>query len=203
VKPTLVGLHLGVPPAPWAELGFDITDGGTTVGTVSLSFGGDPAAGIDSWSLTGIDESISSVDGVATTAVPPPPPAEPVSHPNGTTSIDHLVLQTPDLDRTVDALGAAGLELRRVRDAGQAQQAFYRVGEAILEVVGPYEPAGDGPARLWGLACTVADLDATAACLGDRLLPAKDAVQPGRRIATVHESAGLGVPLAFMTPDPR
>jgi hypothetical protein len=203
VRPTLVGLHLGVPPEPWAELGFDITDARTMVGTVSLTFGDDPSGGIDSWSLAGIDESINSLDGVTTTVVPPPSPLDPVSHPNGSTSIDHVVLETPDLDRTIDALGAAGLELRRMRDAGSAQQAFYRMGEAILEVVGPHQANGDRPARLWGLACTVADLDATAGKLGDRLLPAKDAVQPGRRIATVHDGAGLGVPLAFMTPDPR
>ncbi len=30
-----------------------------------------------------------------------------------------------------------------------------------------------------------------------------DAVQPGRRIATVREEAGLGLPLALMTPDLR
>jgi hypothetical protein len=203
VRPTLVGLHLGVPPAPWAELGFEVIDATTAVGTISLTFGDDPCGGIGSWSLAGIDESVSSLDGVPTAAVPPPAPLDPVSHPNGSTSIDHVVMETPDLDRTVDALGAAGLELRRVRDAGSVQQAFYRVGEAILEVVGPHQPTGDRPARLWGLACTVSDLDATAVCLGDRLLPAKDAVQPGRRIATVHADAGLGVPVAFMTPDPR
>ena len=203
MKPTLVGLHLGIPPKPWAELGFHITDVTTTIGTVSLTFGDDPNAGLDAWSIAGIDDSITSLDGVPTTAVSPPPPVGPVSHPNGSTSIDHVVLRTPDLDRTVDALGAAGLELRRIRDAGTVQQAFYRVGEAILEVVAPHRPTGDEPARLWGLACTVADLDATAACLGDRLLPVKDAVQPGRRIATVHDDAGLGVPLAFMTPDRR
>jgi catechol 2,3-dioxygenase-like lactoylglutathione lyase family enzyme len=202
VKPTLVGLHLGAPPAPWAELGFDITDAGTTVGTVSLTFD-DPFDGIGAWSLAGVDESVTSLDGVPTRVVPPPAGVDRVRHPNGSISIDHVVLETPDLDRTVDALGAAGLELRRIRDAGRVQQAFYRIGEAILEVVGPHEPSGDEPGRLWGLVCTVRDLDATAACLGDRLLPVEDAVQPGRRIATVHDGAGLGVPLAFMTPDRR
>jgi hypothetical protein len=44
------------------------------------------------------------------------------------------------------------------------------------------------------------DLDATAAVLGERLGAVRDAVQPGRRIATVRREAGLGTPLAFMTP---
>ncbi|MBV9662995.1 MAG: glyoxalase, partial [Actinobacteria bacterium] len=62
------------------------------------------------------------------------------------------------------------------------------------------DPTGDGPARFYGLAFTVADLDATAAYLGDRLRPAKDAVQPGRRIATLDKSAGSSVAIAFMSP---
>jgi hypothetical protein len=46
----------------------------------------------------------------------------------------------------------------------------------------------------------VDDLEAAAERLGDRLGRVKDAVQPGRRIATVRREAGLGVPLALMTP---
>jgi hypothetical protein len=42
----------------------------------------------------------------------------------------------------------------------------------------------------------VADVDVPRPHVG----PAKDAVQPGRRIATVRREAGLGVPVALMTP---
>jgi hypothetical protein len=38
--------------------------------------------------------------------------------------------------------------------------------------------------------------------LGDRLGEARDAVQEGRRIATLRREAGLAVPLAFMTAPP-
>jgi hypothetical protein len=48
----------------------------------------------------------------------------------------------------------------------------------------------------------VTDLDAAAARLGDGLGTPRDAVQPGRRIATARGAAGLGVPLALMTPRP-
>jgi hypothetical protein len=60
--------------------------------------------------------------------------------------------------------------------------------------------AGSEPARFYGIAFTVDDLDATAALLGDRLGRVKDAVQPGRRIATLRREAGAGIPLAFMSP---
>ncbi len=47
------------------------------------------------------------------------------------------------------------------------------------------------------------DLDALAAQLGpERLRPIKQAVQPGRRIATLDRAAGLKTNVAFMTPEP-
>jgi hypothetical protein len=63
-------------------------------------------------------------------------------------------------------------------------------------VAGPLE----GTARLWGLTLVAGDVDALARPLGDRLGRVRDAVQRGRRIATVQPSAGLSVPLAFITP---
>ena len=36
----------------------------------------------------------------------------------------------------------------------------------------------------------------------ERLRPIKDAVQPGRRIATLDRAAGLKTNVAFMTPEP-
>ena len=125
------------------------------------------------------------------------------THPNGVIELDHLVVFTPDHQRTLAAIQAAGMELRRIRDADTYEtpmrQGFFKLGPVILEVIGPVEPTGDGPARFFGLAFTVADLDATAAYLGDRLRPAKAAVQPGRRIATLDKSAGSTVAIAFMS----
>ena len=132
-----------------------------------------------------------------------------LAHPNGVTGLDHVVAVTPDLERTVAAIEAAGLDLRRVREeptpAGAPRQAFFRLGAVILEVV--QEPpeaieraGGDHPAFFWGLAFTAPDLDATVASLGNRAGEVRDAVQPGRRIATLRRSAGLSLPVALMTP---
>jgi hypothetical protein len=52
------------------------------------------------------------------------------------------------------------------------------------------------------MAVTVADVETVAAELGERAAPVRDAVQPGRRIAPLRRSAGLTLPLAFMSPDP-
>jgi hypothetical protein len=79
------------------------------------------------------------------------------------------------------------------------EQAFFRAGEVIVEVVGPVTAVADGPARFWGLAFTSADLDATAALLGARLRPPKTAVQAGRRIATLDRAAGSSLAVAVMS----
>lgn len=149
------------------------------------------------------------LDGLATARSERPAPGAAPAHPNGVTAVDHVVAMTPDLERTVAALRGAGLDLRRVREeptlAGAPRQAFFRLGATILEVV--QEPAeaieragGDHPAFFWGLALAAPDLEATVAGFGEHASEVRPAVQPGRRIATLRRSAGLGLPLALISP---
>jgi predicted enzyme related to lactoylglutathione lyase len=113
------------------------------------------------------------------------------------------VVATDALDRTCAAVEAAtGAALRRVRAVGEIRQGFHRLGGGglIVEVV---ERTGlpTGPASFWGLVINVEDLDAAAAQIGpEGIGDVTDAVQPGRRIATVRAELGLGVPVALMTP---
>ncbi|MEL6985838.1 MAG: glyoxalase, partial [Actinomycetota bacterium] len=149
----------------------------------------------------------ADVDGVPTTPTSDPAPIA-LEHPNGVSRLDHVVFITPDLDRTMGALEAVGFEARRTRDVPGTdpvrRQVFVWAGESILEVVGTVEPTGDGPADLWGLALTSSDLDGAASLLGDRISTPKDAVQPGRRIATIDtRTLGIGTALALMTPHVR
>lgn len=212
----LTGLTVGDDPAGWSEAGFAVDAGGTCrVGGVRIGLvgaGGD--RGLLGWKLGGCEVQGGSVDGVptATDGSGDRTPAgggatgeQPASaHPNGTTAIDHVVVVTPDLDRTTAALAELGLEPRRTREAGRGRlQRFFRLGDVILELVGPAASAGGGPATLWGLAFTVADIDATAAHLGDRVGDPRPAVQPGRRIATLRAGPAVSVPVVFMSTDPR
>ena len=113
--------------------------------------------------------------------------------------IDHIVLMTPALPRTIGALTDLGLDLRRERDAGAFRQAFFKLGDVILEVVGPQEP-GEGSSHLWGLTFCVENLEATAAFFGDRIGRVKDAVQPGRRITTLRgRDIGISPAIAFIS----
>ena len=200
-RPALAELRLADPPARWEALGFRVeADAAIVLGGVRLTLGA-PGEGIVAWTLTGISARVGDIDGLATGVAAPAGP-EPSAHPNRALALDHVVVLTPDFERTAGALEQAELPLRRIRDAGGFRQGFRRLGPAILELV---EAVGApaGPARFWGLVAIVEDLDGLAARLGDRVGAVKPAVQPGRRIATARTSAGLGPALAFMSPEPE
>jgi hypothetical protein len=195
VRPELDELVLGDPPEAWEELGFAVADGVAAVGGVRLRLTGS-GGGIAGWSLRGIEPD-ADLDGLPTSVSDAPPPGA-RSHPIGAVAVDHVVALTPDFDRTAGKLRAAGLDYRSTRDAGGGfRQAFFVLGACLLELGGPADVAG--PA-FWGLTLVVEDIDAAAGRLGERVGRVKDAVQPGRRIATLRRDAGLGVPVALMTP---
>jgi hypothetical protein len=200
-------------PERWSALGFAVREDACTFGAVRVRFVSDGRErGLVGWSLretTGTD-----LDGLPTqrSQSPPSDPAGAPRHPNGIVGIDHVVAMSPSLDRTVAALQRAGLDLRRVREeptpAGAPRQAFFRLGAEILEMIqipeAALERAGgmDGPARFWGLAAIAEDLERTVAQMEGKTSPIREAVQPGRRIATLRREAGLSVPLAIMSPPP-
>ena len=195
MRPELDEIVIGDAPEAWEALGFTVVDGVAPVGGVRLRLTGQ-GGGIERWSLRGLAAG-ADLDGL-TTSVSEEPPPEPVEHELAALAVDHVVALTPDFDRTVGKLRGAGLDYRRTRDAGSGRrQAFFVVGPCLLELGGPAD--GTRP-WLWGLTLVVEDMDAAAERLGERLGRVKDAVQPGRRIATVRREAGLGVPLALMTP---
>lgn len=212
--PAVEELVLAADGDAWRAAGFRVDDGDVVrVGSVPLTLAG-AAAGKRVVRCVLRDVASDDFDGLPTTRAADSTRADGAQtdaepHPNGVTRIDHLVAFTPDLDRTVAAGQALGLDLRRIRDepapAGSPRQAFFRLGDLILEIAqappgSPLQP--DSPARFYGLAFVVDDIDATAAALGDLCGGPRDAIQPGRRIATVRKQAGLGLPVAFMTPRP-
>jgi hypothetical protein len=208
-QPTVDELFIAAAPEAWVAAGFEVQDSLCEVGTVRLRFEGEGAGrGITRWSVR--DAGSLDLDGLPTIASDQPA-AGGRPHPNGVLSIDHLVVISPDLDRTAAVLRDAGFDLRRTREGetpgGSRRQAFFRMGELILEVVEAPEGTRiaadrEGPARLWGISFLVEEIEATAAFLGELLSAPREAVQPGRRIATLRKEAGLGPAIAFMTPGP-
>jgi hypothetical protein len=201
MSPPLIGLGLADPPERWRELGFTVDDDVCSLGGVWLQLGG-AGDGITGWAVGGLE---SEVDGLP--ALPERAASAPGSHPNGAVGIDHVVVVTPDFDRTAAALERAAMPLRRIREVPGSErrrafrQGFRRLGPTILELV-EAPGAEPGPARFWGLVVTVADLDKLAESLAEHLGSIREAVQPGRRIATLRESAGLGQAVAFMSAEP-
>lgn len=190
------------PPEAWTAAGFDVSGDVCTVGGVYIRLvGRDRGTGIVGWSLGGIDAT--DLDGIPT-MTSDSGPAAPGVHPNGVTAIDHIVLLSPDLDRTVKALRAVGVQPRRERlgelGGRPIRQIFFRFGPVIIEVVGSPDTAREGPSALWGITYTVTDIDATAAYFDGRTTRVKDAVQPGRRITTVHhQEFGMSVRTAMLS----
>jgi hypothetical protein len=229
VSPRLVGLSLNGDVDAWARVGLVGVDGIGRIGDVSLRVR-PGVASIASWAFSSLDAAFTNLDGLTLDSSWLDPQADALAlggaaddvYSVGATrvhrkavadrsaewvSLDHVVVTTGSLDRTVERFTAAGLRERRRRDiaiAGAAhQQVFFRPGQAIIEVVGPVVPS-EGGASLWGITVTVGNLDALCDRLGPSVIgEARDAVQPGRRIATFRSAAGLGIPVAVMSPDQR
>jgi hypothetical protein len=201
-RPILTGLAIADPPEPWRAIGFTVQERRIDVGGVELTLGGG-GQGITGWTIHGHQAGTTDIDGLPTFPATHPGAAAGASHPNGALGLDQVVIVTPEFDRTAAVLDRVGLGLRRVREVGAPpssfRQGFRRLGPTILELV-EATSMPPGPARFWGLVAVVGDLDTVAADLGPHLSAPKPAVQGGRRIATLGQSAGLSTRVAFMTP---
>jgi hypothetical protein len=197
--PQLAGLEIADPPERWRVLGFTVdADDRIVLGGVVLQLGVS-GNGITAWRLTGID-AVGEIDGLPTSVIREPSDAT-ARHDNGALALDHFVIVTGDFERTSAALAASGMPLRLVRETGsdRHRQGFRRLGPAIMEIV--EVPDLDGAARFWGLVVAVADLEALHSRLDPRLHEIRPAVQEGRRIATLDDSAGLTPRVAFIDPE--
>jgi hypothetical protein len=204
---TVDQLVVADPADAWTAAGFSVDpDAVCRVGGVRIRLvGRDTQTGVVGWSLRGLPSggAFDDLDGIPTTrssAVA----AAPAVHANGVTAIDHVVLLSPDLHRTVESLAAVGVEPRREREGELGgrpiRQMFFRFGDVIIEAVGSPGAASEGPSTLWGITYVVADIDTTASFFGDDTTPVKDAVQPGRRITTLrHHELGMSVRSAMIS----
>jgi len=171
---SLTGLQL---PIDWTIFGWDaIPDiGGITCTT------GDPT-----WSW-------DSAAPAFTIAIFDPPHGQPVE----SFTVDHVVLLVPSLDDAIATLGRAEIQPRLRMKVGGRPAAFFRVGPVLEVIESPVRAAS-----IYGIAlATDLSLESLALEWRARDLSVgdpKDAIQPGRRIMTVHD---LEAGFAVMTPD--
>ncbi len=200
----LRAILVGDEPAAWDDAGFTVVDSALRVGTTIVVLDPDLPSGIARADIDGLD---GDVDGLPIGPIETPA-GLPHGHRNRVHGFDHLVAMSPSIQRTSTMLIDAGLELRRTRTfpAGDQtrRQDFFWLGDAILELVGVEDATSNEPASLWGLALECDNLDAAVVELADGIGPAKNAVQAGRRIATIRtRELGVSVPIALMSPHPR
>ena len=131
----------------------------------------------------------------------------PANHPNGVFGVDHVVVSTGDVERTSGLLADAGLELLGDRQAvigGRPfEQRFHRAGPCLIELAGPSGATGPEPAGVWGITFVTSRIESLPALEPAPVASIRDAVQPGRRIATAIPEAGLPTRVAFMDPRTR
>jgi hypothetical protein len=202
----LVALHVGGAFTPWQAIGLMFDEHTCPLADVDIVVSGENL-GLHGWTIDIGRDEIIEIDGIRTTLVSgtTPRPSLSTIGRQKVIGLDHVVVNTDNIDRTTEAITAAlGLEVRRERQLGNgAVQRFHKLDNTIIEVVtGPHitQPG----ASLWGMVASVDDLFDLAEELGENTTsPPKKATQPGRYISTVRGSVGLGVPFALMTPHVR
>ena len=120
---------------------------------------------------------------------------------NSVDFLEHIVVMTPVLDEAIAANEAIGVPCKRIREVGNgARQAFFKLEQTVLEVVGPAR-ARPG---CWGLALMCSDIAravATARANDLQATEPKLAIQGGQ-IARIVDPLD-GVAIAFMQAGPR
>eukprot|EP00040_Diaphanoeca_grandis_P021615 m.115344 g.115344 ORF g.115344 m.115344 type:complete len:267 (+) comp28416_c0_seq1:106-906(+) len=204
-----IRLDVADEPKSWESAGFRLDGINVHLGEVTIQLLGRKAgSGIIGWGWLGLPANIDSIHGVPTTTVSVHPRSlqqqqQQSPHPNGATTIDHVVLRSPNVDETIQILSSIA-NLSPLRETNSVRhgvrQVIYRPSETIVELVGSSKTA-NRPAYLWGITVTANDVDHTHAVLPKTTKEPWDAVQPGRRITVLASGAhDVSVALAFMSP---
>ena len=123
----------------------------------------------------------------------------------GVTSLDHLVINTPNPERAI-ALYGARLDLRfaldRTAEQWKTRFMFFRTGGLTLEVIHRLgsEDNADAVDTIWGLTWAVADLGAAherLAAAGLTVSDIRKGRKPGSTVFTVKDGT-LGIPTLFI-----
>ena len=197
-------LVLGTAAAAWQKVGMTVDDQTARVGAVTLRFA-PHEQGLARWGLAGLpaaSRTVTDIDGLPTAAAPAPAGPAPDNE-MGAIRLELITVATTSLLRTADAIEAATSEpLMSVRGSAGFSVGFIRLGEVLVEIAQSNRVSGDH-ATFGGFVIVVEQLEQLTARLGPEVISEpRIAVQYGRRIATFRASAGLGTPVAAMTPPP-
>ncbi len=112
--------------------------------------------------------------------------------------LEHIVVMSPSLEDAIAAHERIGLPCKRIREAGGGmRQAFFKLEQTVLEVVGP----GRGEPQAWGLAFMCKDIRRAvdiARANGMEATEPKSAIQGGKIARIVAPLDGVAI--AYMEP---
>ena len=198
---------IGDDPDSWRSAGFSVLDNEMVFGKTVVELAGTAnGRGVLGWAIEGVTSNIESITSIApsgtTLAVEQ---RTGLDNTNAVFAIDHVVIETGDLDRTVAAFTEVGIKERRqgqmTTSLGERRQSFLWAGRVIIEIVAPVTADPNVAMRVWGLALVSANLATTSHVLAENMSEPRNAVQPGRKIATIDTSAlDISVPLVVMSP---
>jgi catechol 2,3-dioxygenase-like lactoylglutathione lyase family enzyme len=153
--------------------------------------------------------AISVLENSSGDGVPPLSPLERAEEAGAVTSLDHVVIRSPNAERAIALYaGRLGLSLRldRTEPKWGARLLFFRCGDLIIEIAHDLKAGiGDGPDRLWGLSWRVPDIAKAHARLqaaGVDISEIRAGRRPHTRVFTAR-SHTAGVPTLMIGPDPQ
>jgi len=131
---------------------------------------------------------------------PPPSPLLKSSEAESITSLDHVVIRSPNPERAIALYaGRLGLDLRldRSNPAWNARLLFFRCGDLVIEIAHNLKKGvSDGPGELWGLSWrtpNVAGCQARLKKAGVEVSEPREGRRPGTQVFGV-ESHTANVP---------
>ncbi|EKS39639.1 VOC family protein [Afipia broomeae] len=123
--------------------------------------------------------------------------------------LDHLVIATPDPERTAALYGARlgfDMKLDRTIEALGTRFLFFRTGGLVFEVIHRLKDGrSDGPDKIYGVSWRVADVAATRSRLekaGLEVSELREGRKPGTQVFTVRTGT-FGVPTIVIQQDKR
>lgn len=112
---------------------------------------------------------------------------------SGVLALDHIVVQTQDMDSAAALFGARlGLDMRLDRRIGDRRLMFFRCGDLVVEIA----QAGEPRHRLWGLSWRVGDAareQARLSGLGLDVSEVRAGLKPGTHVFSIRDKT-CGVP---------
>lgn len=169
----------------------------------------DPASGnARYWSRLRLDDSVTHGVRIFALERRKPDPLVYKPAPGAISSLDHVVINTPNPERAVAFYGARlglRLALDRSNPDWDMRLIFFRVGGLTIELAHKLSAGtGNQPDKLWGLSWTTPDIEATHA----RLAKAKFSVsdiragrRPGTKVFTVRDGT-LNTPTLILSAEP-